>query len=55
MAIVLALVIVGWLLAFAVGAQAGFDNQPEVAKSVSSGSSVSSETTAAYRNPASAA
>ncbi len=52
MAIVLALVIVGWLLAFAVGAQAGFDNQSEVAKSVSS---VSSESTATYRNPASAA
>lgn len=29
MAIVLALLIVGWLLAFALGAQAGFDPQPE--------------------------
>ena len=30
MAFVLALLIVGWLLAFAIGAQAGFENQPEV-------------------------
>lgn len=29
MAIVLALVIVGWLLAFALGSQAGFDSQLE--------------------------
>lgn len=52
MAIVLALVIVGWLLAFTVGAQAGFDNQLDAAKSVSP---VGSEATATYRNPASAA
>lgn len=30
MAIVLAVVIVGWLVAFALGAQAGFDNEPTV-------------------------
>ncbi len=30
MAIVLTLVIVGWLLAFALGSQAGFENQPDV-------------------------
>lgn len=30
MAFVLALLIVGWLLAFAIGAQAGFEDQPEV-------------------------
>ncbi len=29
MAVVLALVIVGWLLAFALGSQASFDSQPE--------------------------
>lgn len=28
MAIVLALVIVGWLVAFALGSQAGFDSEP---------------------------
>ena len=32
MAIVLALVIVGWLVAFALGAQSGFDAQPEPTK-----------------------
>ncbi len=52
MAIVLALVIVGWLLAFAVGAQAGFDNQPEAARSTPS---VSAESATSYRNRASAA
>lgn len=30
MAFVLALLIVGWLLAFAIGAQTGFDNEVEV-------------------------
>ena len=30
MGFVLALVIVGWLLAFAIGAQTGFDNEVEV-------------------------
>lgn len=29
MAVVLALMIVGWLVAFALGAQAGFDHQAE--------------------------
>ncbi len=32
MAIVLALLIIGWLVAFAVGAQAGFENSPEPMK-----------------------
>ena len=36
MAIVLALVIVGWLLAFALGSQAGFDSQPEATPAQSS-------------------
>lgn len=57
MAIVLALVIVGWLVAFALGSQAGFDNQPAAAqqpsKSVSSQSS--SAESATYREPVSAA
>ena len=39
MAFVLALLIVGWLLAFAIGAQTGFDNEVEV------------ETTARSSNP----
>ncbi|MBE9060561.1 hypothetical protein [cf. Phormidesmis sp. LEGE 11477] len=32
MAVVIALVIAGWLVAFALGAQAGFDNEPTVAE-----------------------
>ncbi|KPQ34674.1 MAG: hypothetical protein HLUCCA11_14265 [Phormidesmis priestleyi Ana] len=32
MAIVFGLLIVGWLVAFALGAQAGFDNQPAAAQ-----------------------
>ena len=32
MAIVIALVIAGWLVAFALGAQAGFDSEPTVAE-----------------------
>lgn len=35
MAIVLALLIVGWLVAFALGAQAGFDNQSATKQSAS--------------------
>jgi hypothetical protein len=50
MAIVLALMIVGWLVAFALGSQVGFDTQPDPAQS----SSVE-PTQANYREPASIA
>jgi hypothetical protein len=50
MAIVLALMIVGWLVAFALGSQAGFDTQSEPAQS----SSVEQAQTT-YREPASIA
>ena len=53
MAIVLALVIVGWLVAFALGNQAGFANAPEVSKSVES--KKAAETATAYRETASSA
>mgnify|MGYP001028072992 CR=1 FL=1 len=53
MAIVLALLIVGWLVAFALGAQSGFDTQVETAAPVASASST--EDTAGYREPASVA
>ncbi|MEL6776946.1 MAG: hypothetical protein AAFO06_06790 [Cyanobacteria bacterium J06597_16] len=39
MAIVLALVIVGWLVAFALGSQAGFDSEPVAVRNQSSGNS----------------
>jgi len=51
MAIVLALVIVGWLTAFALGTQAGFDSQPE---STPVQSSNTAEATATYSKTASA-
>ncbi len=50
MAVVFALMIVGWLLAFALGSQAGFDAQSEPTQSDSSESAPS-----AYREPASVA
>jgi hypothetical protein len=49
MAIILALLIVGWLVAFALGAQAGFENQPEVSEQPSS----PTEAATPYREPAS--
>lgn len=49
MAIVLALMIVGWLVAFALGSQVGFDTQSEPAQS-----SIE-PTQASYREPASIA
>lgn len=51
MAIVLALLIVGWLVAFALGSQSGFDNQPEAAKVVSQSTAEPASST--YREPAS--
>ena len=52
MAIVLALLIVGWLLAFALGAQSGFDTQPEPAKPAVKGTRTAAPAT--YSEPASA-
>ncbi|MEM9091486.1 MAG: hypothetical protein AAGC93_22450 [Cyanobacteria bacterium P01_F01_bin.53] len=55
MAIVLALVIVGWLVAFALGSQAGFTNEPTVATEQSSVKKVEKvKATASYKKPASA-
>ncbi len=53
MAVVLSLLIVGWLVAFALGAQSGFDTQPETAAPVASANL--SETSATYSSPASVA
>lgn len=57
MAIVLALVIVGWLAAFALGSQVGFDNQPTERRqpSQSAASPSSSFESASYREPVSTA
>ena len=52
MAFVLALLIVGWLLAFAVGAQTGFDNEVEVETATQSSSS--QQAPATYKKAASA-
>ncbi|MEO1619634.1 MAG: hypothetical protein AAFU53_01225 [Cyanobacteria bacterium J06632_3] len=52
MAIVLALLIVGWLVAFALGAQSGFDSEP-VAETTASATTSTSEAPATYRKPAS--
>ena len=56
MAIVLALLIVGWLVAFVLGAQAGFDTQASN-KSVqpSAQSSTPEAAPSSYREPVSAA
>ncbi|MEL7223886.1 MAG: hypothetical protein AAGL17_03245 [Cyanobacteria bacterium J06576_12] len=53
MAIVLALLIVGWLVAFALGSQSGFDKQVETVQPVAQ-SSVETDS-ATYRKPASVA
>lgn len=55
MAIVLALVIVGWLVAFALGNQAGFSNQPVAKKAAPAQASKVEQPAAAYREPASVA
>ncbi|MEO0884631.1 MAG: hypothetical protein AAFY54_01700 [Cyanobacteria bacterium J06648_10] len=57
MAIVLALLIVGWLVAFALGAQSGFDNQPEAQPTVQSTvqTKAADAATVGYREPASVA
>lgn len=51
MAIVLSLLIVGWLLAFALGSQAGFDAQADVKQAPAPSNSAESAT--AYSKPAS--
>lgn len=51
MAIVLALLIVGWLVAFALGNQSGFANQPEETQPTPQAMTESAPT--AYREPAS--
>ncbi len=53
MAIVLALMIVGWLLAFALGAQAGFDGPSPAAKPAAA--QTETVESASYRGPVSAA
>lgn len=55
MAIVLALIIVGWLVAFALGSQAGFDNKPTIVATQSSVSKPAKAKSANYREPVSAA
>ncbi|MGB3297503.1 MAG: hypothetical protein WBA76_04480 [Phormidesmis sp.] len=51
MAIVLALLVAGWLVAFALGAQVGFENQPAAPIE----SNATEATAATYREPASVA
>ncbi len=46
MAIVLALLIAGWLIAFAVGAQTGFENAPEPVESERSATPATAQATA---------
>ncbi|MEM6450665.1 MAG: hypothetical protein AAF703_10165 [Cyanobacteria bacterium P01_D01_bin.105] len=58
MAIVLALVILGWLVAFALAAQAGFQDEPSVTATATSASvaePAQPQAQAAYRDPVSAA
>ncbi|MEL6159421.1 MAG: hypothetical protein AAFQ40_04525 [Cyanobacteria bacterium J06623_5] len=56
MAIVLALLIVGWLLAFALGNQAGFETQPAPEKAEATTQTKAPEAAStSYGNPASAA
>lgn len=56
MAIVLALLIVGWLLAFALGAQSGFDAEPAAQPTTPSATATTAtEATATYQKPASVA
>ena len=54
MAIVLALLIVGWLVAFALGAQAGFEAQPTESAQPAARSQAPEATSAGYRKPVSA-
>lgn len=54
MAIVLALLIVGWLVAFALGNQAGFNNE-ESLKPAAPAQAASTETTGTYSKSASVA
>ncbi len=52
MAFVLALLIAGWLLAFVIGSQTGFENTPEVKPTVQSKGNQAAPAT--YRKTASA-
>lgn len=54
MAIVLALMIVGWLVAFALGSQAGFDDQLEAKPAPAQSASVGAPADT-YQKPASVA
>ncbi|MEO0771378.1 MAG: hypothetical protein AAFY72_18485 [Cyanobacteria bacterium J06649_4] len=56
MAVVLALLIVGWLLAFALGAQSGFDAEPAAQTTTPTATTATTTDAAAtYREPASVA
>ena len=55
MAFVLALVILGWLVAFALAAQVGFENEPDTVKVSSPASGPVQSQRANYRDPMSAA
>lgn len=54
MAIVLALLIVGWLVAFALGNQVGFDSKPATTQTPSASSNAVDATTTSYRKSVSA-
>ena len=54
MAVVLALVITGWLFAFAVGSRVGFDEASTVAAQPQKAVETASAQSSAYRAPASA-
>lgn len=55
MAIVLALIIVGWLVAFAFGSQSGFDNKPVVVSAQPSVNKAAKAKPTTYKKPISAA
>lgn len=55
MGIVLALVITGWLVAFALGSQAGFDNEPTMVTQQSAVAESAQANATSYRKPMSAA
>lgn len=54
MAIVLALVITGWLIAFALGSQASFDSEPVAAQQSSEVKSANAQKTAAQKQTSAA-
>ncbi|MEL6880200.1 MAG: hypothetical protein AAFN38_25030 [Cyanobacteria bacterium J06560_5] len=55
MAIVLALIIVGWLVAFAFGSQTGFDNKPVAVAARPSVNKATKAKSTTYEKPMSAA